>query len=67
MGWTNTENGWVMDQRRDGRDQTEMHIGVVDPELSVACTAGSPAAHIFCDEVRGTQGGAAWAAALGAC
>ena len=61
MGWTNTENGWVMDQQ--GRP---VH-GVVDPELSVACTAGSPAAHIFCEEVRGTQGGAAWAAALGAC
>ena len=61
MGWTNTENGWVMAKG------DVLHTGDVDPELSVACTAGSPAAHIFCDEVRATQGGAAWAAALGAC
>lgn len=61
MGWTNTGTEYFHTVRKDGSEET--FTGQTEPELSVACTAGSPAYHAFCEEMRGSEGGRAWVAA----
>ena len=57
------ETGFI----KDRNDEHSAFSGNKEPELAVACTAGAPAMHTFCEEMRESDGGLAWAASVNAC